>query len=389
MISDNDSITLSGISIPRSAFSVADQQPGRLHVDPSLLVIGSIIALPLLVIAYPHEPGLITMLLPLPLSVLTAFAAIVAHELGHLAAAWCCGWRIQGISAFGFFVSNDGHRPRLRRTRTTQVSGYVLASPREEHNVRRQRMIFTAAGPISGMLIGCYLIGIAVFANQHIWVQLIGWVAGLSVAGVSAIQLVPFRRVGLESDGTTLVMLARGGAEAERSDALLQLAVLERSGTRPCEWDEEIINRAVALADGTFDESSAAIYSFFHLYDLGATAEALEMLERALSAAATYPAPMRVHAFATLVYFSARQRQNLADCHEVLDVLRSGYLTPAMLARVTAAVLLAEGDPSAAAQIARDTLARVGRSFPNDDALDVILLQDILHEATSTSALVA
>jgi hypothetical protein len=178
--------------------------------------------------------------------------------------------------------------------------------------------------------------------------------------------LVPIRTRNLTHDGQRLLMLLRGGPEADRFCALSLLAPSVASEMRPREWSAEYVLAASALKDGTPDSAAALGLYYNWLLDVGQLEKAGEVLDTLVR----YEMPDEARAIWGLeaAWYEARHRLNAGRARAGIDATGSRPSTPATRcarAKATAGVAWLERrwpDAEVAAQAALRECDSLGNS---------------------------
>ncbi|HEX9935898.1 MAG TPA: hypothetical protein VGB15_02200 [Longimicrobium sp.] len=153
--------------------------------------------------------------------------------------------------------------------------------------------------------------------------------------------------------------MIRGGPEAEREAATLPLLSLSYNETPPRQWPRDLVERAVALQDGTSEECYANLLAYYHALDSGDLALAGRRLDRALALLEASPKAMHPGVHLEAAFFVAAHRRDAARAREHLALVPPnafGVREPER-DRAHAALALADGDPARAHELAEKALA--------------------------------
>jgi hypothetical protein len=300
--------------------------------------------------------GAITLLM-----VAVAMLVIGAHEGGHFMASRLVGFRTISLTIGPLRFVNRRGGLHVRSAEGWQLAGGMLVCvPIDGTDLRRRWMWVVAAGPTASLLLS--LAAWLVVERADLRFGSMVWLSVLfpTVAVVSAIafvgSLLPSRKGFLFSDGSQLLLLARGGAGAERWCAQIMLAAAARGGVRPRDWNREWLSRATALQDDSAQEAIGHLATFYHTLDLGDAATAAHHLACARALSATLPPRTRALVELDAAYFEARVRGNLAGARAALGRTNVKGIPPFAKLRSEAALLLLEGDRRSAARKAREGL---------------------------------
>lgn len=136
---------------------------------------------------------------------------LVLHELGHAAAAWAVGWKVQEIViGFGREIWRFHLGETVVKIRMAPVEGYVLPAPRSPGGVRWKSAFVYAAGPGVELLLVAGLVALfgsdTVFGNADA-ISRIALKSLVVAALIGAIfNLIPFRTGDAVSDGMGVLM---------------------------------------------------------------------------------------------------------------------------------------------------------------------------------------
>jgi hypothetical protein len=276
--------------------------------------------------------------------------ALLVHDIAHWVAARLLGFRTLS-AAIGPFVFVSTRRGAHVRTVQSwrELRGEMILEPRAEQRANARWALVAAAGPAASLGLG---IAVLPFAPV------------LAVASLARFMFsaLPLGVRGEPSDGGRLLLLAAGGAAADRWCAMQRIAAAQFSGNRPRAWPDAWTHDATALRDGTCAEALGCIAAFRRAVDGCAYDRASGILDRALALRAELPHAARCTLLADAAYFEARIHDDAERARAWLDeaeTLRPAC--PVAERRAAAAVLIASGDVAAGAAAAREALAHVAR----------------------------
>jgi hypothetical protein len=317
---------------------------------------------------------------------LAAFAlAIIVHEVGHLVGCRLVGFRISGVTIGPLKITREGGKIRLGFLNVRSLPlGLVAARPTDSRDLRRRIAIVIAGGPVASLLFA-----LVSLEGNLVWVHTWLGVTSLAAAAYSVLfflsSIVPYRSRGMASDGAQLLLLARGGATAERYCAIAALSGMSAAGRRGRDLPSELVKAATALSDGSAQDAAGAMLAYYWSLDRGDVAGAGGYLDRALAAREKYPVVSRPGLYREAAYFIARHRGDAQAARAFLKESTGGLVVRRYnVLRAEAAVLLAEGNYKASLQRASEGLATLRRpdgTYPISDAVD--LLQEIASLAAN------
>ena len=308
-----------------------------------------------------------------------SFLAILTHELGHLLGGRLVGFRFMLLIVGPLKVQRVGDRLRFGLNRSLGLSGGLAAcapAPTDTANLIRRMLIMVAGGPLASLALGllaCTVVPLASGLGQAALLLL-----GVISLAIAVATLIPLQTGGFQSDGRRILMLLRGGAEAERWGAAAAAAftVMAR---RPREIDPALIAAATALPDGSLDDVGAHFIGYSAALDRGDQAAAEAHLSYVLAHREACPAALRSSLLLEGASIAAQQG-DAPGARSYFEQARGGALIePYTQARVEATVLFAEGQPAEAAAKAREGLAAIERIRPGPPAeLEADLLRAML-----------
>ena len=300
-------------------------------------------------------------IIPGPGGVLLALAlyvvCILAHEAGHLAAGAVAGFRPLLLIAGPLRLERRNGRTLASFNRSIPLAGgLAICTPVGIHDLRRRTMIMAAGGPLASLLLGvqCLVfwmamssLGAAASAPGSALL-----LAGVISLAIGVLTLLPMRAGGFYSDGARILRLMRNNEETGREVALMALTAHSLGGTRPRDWDTELVRSAAAIRDGGAFEVSGLAFAHLHALDRGDVDAARGYLEATLARVHQLPAASRGPLQLGAAVFFALYDRDVARARASLDAAgtRTGLLgAPHQRLLAEAAVRLAEGDVDGAA----------------------------------------
>jgi hypothetical protein len=321
---------------------------------------------------------------------------VAAHELGHVAGGRIAGFRLLLFIVGPFRVERtaDGFRPGLNRS-ILLSGGLAAMAPLGLQDLRRRTVVMVSMGPVASLMVGAQFLALfqatsplllqagAGFPSQLAAILLLA--TGLLSLLLGILTLVPGRAGGFYSDGARLLRLMRVTQETEREVALLALSGLTVAGTRPSEWDSELVALGAGIRDGGPFEVGGRQFAYAHALDRGDIDAARQHLNAALERIDQLPAASRSSLLLAAATFAALYDADAARARGYLEAAAREDLLAAPHQRLLAeaAVLLAEGDVTAARQAALQAQALAGRAIDRGGAaLDEALAGRILSAGT-------
>src|SRR5664279_3645016 len=276
--------------------------------------------------------------------------ALIVHDLAHWIAARAAGFRAveATVGPFAFAPSRRGLHLRVV-TSWRALRGGLLVEPHGERRMNGRWAMVAFAGPAASLALGVATISLAPVIA----------IASLLRFALSA---MPIGVRGEPNDGAQVLLLAGGGAAADRFLALFRIAGAQRAGQRPRSWPDRWTADAIAIHDGTAAEAAGCVAAFRRALDGCAHEKAAMLLDRALSLRAALPARAACALLADAAYFEARIHDDAARAQVWLDEAAGRRpACPVAVGRASAAVKLASGDFAGGAAAARTALEDLER----------------------------
>lgn len=285
------------------------------------------------------------------------------HELGHLLGGWLAGLKLHTFVVGPLQWTQD---EGVRLVGRNGFNGRTASLPTHTNNLKRQMLIFALGGPVASLLQVC--LGVFVYwwtYSAYTPLMSGAWVneLGLITAVVSALFLLTTLRPGpynngMMADGGRILMLLRGGEQAEQWCALILLNRADLEGVRPRDWDADLVEKVTAVQDGTQDALTALLMGYAHALDTEQIDRAEMLLEEAMGLWVTWVGGARARVALEKAFFYGFARDDAQQAaHWLTDVrLRGQY--GLLEGRAETAVVLAQGHAPKALQLAQQTIAQ-------------------------------
>jgi hypothetical protein len=322
-------------------------------------------------------------------------AAVAIHELGHVLGGRLVEFRMLLfiVGPFRLDRSSGTLRPGLNRS-IMLAGGLAAMVPVGLDDLRRRALVMVAGGPLLSLMAAGQFLALYQAFSGWLFRPAAGFgatllaLAFLMLGGASLliglITLIPGRSGGFYSDGARMLRLMRPGDQTEREVALIALTGLSMAGTRPRDWNPDLVASGAGIRDGGPFEVLGRQYAYAHALDQGDVDGARRHLEEALQRADQLPAGARGSLMLTAATFYALHDGDAPLARAFLTRARQGLLPAAHQRRVAeAAVRLAEGDAAGARAAAEDARRLAASALdPGGAALDVALADRILLEGS-------
>lgn len=291
------------------------------------------------------------------------------HELGHVVGGWLGGGRFLLWVVGPIKLQRTPSGVKLGWNRSVNLGGGMAACvPLEAEKITLRGMaVMVLGGPGFSLLLallGAWAMALSFDAAAG------GGVAGavafnalaMMVALTTLIFLVtaaPFTAGGFKSDGRRVWDLARGGERAEQEGALMMLTTLSLSGVRPADYDEKLMATALKLDDGSIFDLYARLTAYYHAADRGDWRGAQRLLDTLVAREAALVPLVRDVVRCEYAWLLATRSAGVAEARAWLESAGRLDFDPATRLKAEAAVLLAEGRRTEAAEKARAGLEAV------------------------------
>lgn len=293
------------------------------------------------------------------IGVVGMFLVLLAHELGHVIGGRLVGFQFRLLIVGPLKIDRVEERFRIGFNRSLALAGGLAAStPVDDRNLARRMLIYTAGGPAMSLVFGATALLLQMFADGTLAFGLN--LMGLTSLAIALVTLIPMRSDGFASDGARILMLLRGGPAAERWCAAAALAN-DLFGRRPRDLSPELIERSLALTDGSADYLGSVFLAYSWALDRGDLATAGAYLDIMTANLDSFNSALRPSVLIEAAYFTAMHRADAVTARALLTKARGGLVEGHTRARAEAAVLLAEGRPAEAHTVAANGLARLRR----------------------------
>jgi hypothetical protein len=267
---------------------------------------------------------------------LAILAVIIVHELGHLLAGWAAGLKLVAVR-FGPVQISPPLRVSFQRNLIRGASGWTNMVPASANRIRGRLLVFVLGGPLANLFFG---LAIALIQDVSTFV---GWFAFASTL-LGLVNLIPFQRAGLVSDGKRLLMLLQEGGRGERWMAIIQLGAQLRNGVLAEELNSELLAIATAIQDASADTVMGHLLAFSSSWYAGTDTESGRLLEICLRYSAFASPMLREVVQADAGVFQGRKRRRADLAEQWLADLPAKTQFPSLRERVEAAILEAKDD---------------------------------------------
>jgi hypothetical protein len=289
----------------------------------------------------------------LVLSALAAFYLMLAlHELGHLIAGLCVGFRCRSFRVGPVLVERP-FRVSFYRGPGAVVQGVAELVPVVTDKLARRGVAMVSGGPAAN-----FLTALAVLLLPFPFTAFSGCFIAFSIAnGVS--DLVPFEsRLGV-SDGRRIGMLLRQPRCGERWLALLRLGGELADGVLPESLSADFLAKAIAVRDASADTVKAYAMAFSAAFHQHQDSDAAHRLETCLAYSGSATPVLREALMSEAAVFQARRRRHAELAEQWLDGIPVNTPHRWFRSRAEAAILEAKGDIDGALNKLAETEAAI------------------------------
>lgn len=311
-----------------------------------------------------------------PASLVCVVAAIVAHEIGHVAAGLAHRFTFRWMTVGPVRVRWDRGRLRVgRHPFGTLWGGAALLVPNDDRDLPRRLAWLVAGGPLAS-----FTLAIAAWiAADGAWRELALLMAVASLA-IGLVTVVPSTLNGLRSDGGRLLDLLRGGPSSRRECRIVAIAAAMATGQRPAQWDAGTMRAILAEPSGYHHEIPSLLSVYLWCLDRDAIHEAEAVLTRARDAAGPHAPHLRAVVHLESAWWHAVKGRDRALAERALAAAGDTPVSsPSTRLRARAAVSWLHGARDEATQAATAALAALA---VEDLGGATPLLERMTHEAT-------
>ena len=269
---------------------------------------------------------------------LAMFAAFVVHELGHFIAGLFTGFQLLAIHIGSLQIVPPFHLKWSPKDRLPGAAGMAALVPIHSRNLRSRAIIMLLGGPAINLVTG--------FALAFLlpsYGLLSAWFIFFSVM-LGVVNLVPFRRLAMHSDGKRILMLLRNSHQGERWLALLKLRADLESGTEFENSSPEFIAIATAVHDDSPETVMAYLIAHLLAFSRHDDLEAARLLEICLKYSGSATPQLRESVLTQAALFQARRRKRAALAEQWLAELPEKTIVPQNRVHAETAILEAKGD---------------------------------------------
>lgn len=327
-----------------------------------------------------------------------ALLAILAHELGHVAAGYSVGMRFRLLVVGPLWIERKQGRTRWRWSRSLTVAGgLALCSfeKEEELNAKLLRSMYryAAGGPIASLLLGLTILGAWVLLRgAELDSDLLrGLRSGLLMTSVVSIMigvatLVPSGKSSgsFMSDGERMRRYRRGGDAVLDEIVMAQISGLSMAGVRPRDWPPALVARLGRLRGSDANEAAARMLEASWLLDEGRASQGFDSMSRAVRLIDELPGPGRSALRRTEALWRAERAltegtPDPATARPIRELLRDAsdrtFAEPWVDEATEAALLALEGDIDLALSRLSTARARLAEARFGASEADVERLQ--------------
>jgi hypothetical protein len=317
--------------------------PRRYEIQPWVIVVPSICVACIGVVQALFAPGgHFGILLPV-----AAFISVLIHELGHLTAGWCVGFRFRSIAVAPFAIHlNHGKLSlRFRWPSITSSSGYAIMDVDTVLRLRRRLMLYIAAGPIANLI----TVPIALLFTNHRFSSFATLLAIISIL-MSVMNLLPLPvSPTLFTDGFRFATLLKDRTRTRRLLSIYALGAQRRNGIPPKQWKETWLKAASAVCDGSVDDFWGNWFAYICCTSRGYDESGAVHLERCLRVSSSLEDNLRDLIAQEAAIFSAMVRRDAVLAEKWMkQLVRPKLMQPLNKARLDIAMDYARTDFEAA-----------------------------------------
>ena len=303
---------------------------------------------------------------------------VLVHETGHWLAGAAFGWQ---CTRFG--VGPVEFRPMTRSWhfhRISKIGGMVTHYPATFVGFRQQKALCSLGGPLFSLVGTVIFTSLALLSRTALsfWFCVIN--AQFSMIGV--LELCPFNRGHIKSDGYQVWEMCRGGSHV---DELLRDMLTETSKVmllRPGEWPTDLILRIVDIPADPSVKRYALYLAYIHFLDKGDAPRSGRYLRSLLEQWTSSDPPE--YALEAAYFFAAHERDAAAGRKWLETETRDAE--PWVRQRAQAAVEWAGARPDRSHAIVEQALTALRKERVCGDRLfEIVRLEELSQSAVAIS----
>jgi len=328
---------------------VSDDSPGKVTAGEyfflSSLVILALISMPIVELVMGGFSltrfGFLVAVVVIPLGAL-ALAGFL-HELGHLLAGRMAGFHLVELR-FRAAAGDDCHAGQKLHSCHVITLGTLVLEPGATDSLSRRLNILLLGGPLANLLLPAVLEAFPYWSQTNLLLAYCVHVFSVISVLTGLAALMPdVSRRGNFSDGSRLLMLARHDDLAMRWLSNIHLQMELGRGVHPRHWDALRVVRATQVHDDTRDAVTALWLAYLWASERQDITSATKYLEDALAAPRASSTWLRDRMYVEAAVFQAWFRDNPGKARSWMAQTRGRRLTPLQHARLSVALLWAEG----------------------------------------------
>jgi Zn-dependent protease len=240
--------------------------------------------------------------------------AILIHELGHLTAGWCVGFRFHCIAVgpFALYLKHGGLKLSLVRVST--ALGYASMHVGTVVRLRRRLLLFVAAGPVANLV----TVPFAVLSSNHTFFSAthrssLSFAAQLTMISIllSVLNLLPLPvGPGLFTDGFRVATLLRDRERTRRLLSICAIGAQRQKGKLPKKWKQTWLKAASSVRDDSVDDFQGNWLAYISCIARNEGGSGAVHLERCLQMTGSLTDTVRDLTAQEAAIFSARFRRD-------------------------------------------------------------------------------
>jgi len=313
----------------------------------------------------PVDFTLATLLLLILCMLAAGYLAKIVHESGHAVIGVLAGFHFNSLRV-GRLQLDRPFRISLYRGRGTGAAGWVSLFPVKHDKLVLRATLMVLAGPFANLASAGLLIALpyskGMFSAWFICISLL----------FGVMNLVPFRRRAVTSDGGRVRMLLQNRASGERWLAMLKLLDEIRQGVPQENLSPDFLAKAIAIQDNSPDTFTAYAIAYSAAFWQHKDNEAGQALETCLRFSGLVSPTQRHAIMIDATVFQARRRKRIDLAEQWLADVPQKTEYPWYRLRGEAAILEAKGNNSGA--LAKlDEVIKLVQATPNQAMREISL----------------
>ncbi len=245
------------------------------------------------------------------------YFVIAAHEIGHVVAGKLVGFRFRYLMVGPLKIEYRYSRLALARVSTRSMPGGLASvTPTDNHDLRRRLIVMISGGAVANLLIALLaaLVFLSLPGGQQTVIAVVFlsiYVLSLTRFGLNVLAtLMPFLPGGFASDGRLILELLKKSPYADRMFASIAILNASRSGIRPRDWNDGLVQQTTQPSDNTLAHLGGLSIAYYQALDRYEIDEASRWIDQITEGLPRVPQAFSANFLLEVAYFEALYRRD-------------------------------------------------------------------------------